>query len=91
MTTRRGPLIALLAAASFAAPNAASATVRAVDKSGADNATCSVATPCETIGQAVSVAGADDVIDIGPGSYDEAVVADQRLHFRGGGRARPTA
>jgi len=60
-------------------------TVRAVDKSGADNATCSVATPCETIGQAVSVAGADDVIDIGPGSYDEAVVADQRLHFRGAG------
>ena len=46
MTTRRGPLIALLAAASFAAPDAASATVRAVDKSGADNATCSVATPC---------------------------------------------
>src|SRR4051812_6176372 len=89
MTTPRGALIALLAAASLALPATASAAVRHVSKAGVDNASCSVASPCLTIGHAVSVANADDTIRIGPGSYDEAVVADDPLHFDGAGAGSP--
>lgn len=83
-----------MATASAAASPAAAfaADDRFVNKAlGVDNATCAVATPCLTINHAVSVAGAADTIRIGPGFYDEAVVADDRMHFEGAGAGDATS
>jgi hypothetical protein len=85
--------LAVATASAAASPAVAfAADDRFVNKAlGVDNATCAAATPCLTINHAVSVAGAADTIHIGPGFYDEAVIADDRMHFEGAGAGDPTS
>ncbi|HWF72184.1 MAG TPA: DUF1565 domain-containing protein [Solirubrobacteraceae bacterium] len=60
------------------------------DQSGANNCQTQ-ATPCETIGQAVSVAAGGDEIKIAPGTYDEAISTSLSLSFIGSGTSGASA
>src|SRR3954453_4283824 len=91
MTRAQLGLAAAVLASALLTPAAALGATRHVEKTGADNATCLAASPCLTINHAVSVAGVSDTVHIGPGFYDEAVVADDRLHFEGAGAGDPTS
>jgi hypothetical protein len=65
----------------------ASAAERWVAASGSDIANdCAVqATPCATIAHAVGQASDGDTIEIGPGTYDEAIATSADLTFAGSG------
>lgn len=68
------------------APAAASAATRFVAKNGSDSSDCtSSGLPCLTIAYAVSQATDGDTIQIGPGTYNEAVSTPDRLDFVGAG------
>jgi hypothetical protein len=61
---------------------AAAAATRLVSPSGSDSGDC-VASPCATIGFAVSQAGAGDTISVAAGTYAESVLIDKRLSLVG--------
>src|SRR4051794_14629206 len=91
MTRTQLGLAAAVVASALLTPATALGATRHVEKTGADNATCLAASPCLTINHAVSIANVSDTIHIGPGFYDEAVVADDRLHFEGAGAGDPAS
>jgi hypothetical protein len=71
LSAAMGAVFVLLAASANAGVPAV--TVWHVSKS-SSNATCTIsATTCNTIGSAVSAAQADDIIVVGPGTYNELV------------------
>ena len=67
-----GLLVAIAAALGLLAPAAGAATLRVVADGGDDGGDC-VASPCATIGHAVAAAAAGDTIEVGAGSFDEAI------------------
>lgn len=75
-------------------PALATGTTRFVDGTngsdgGGANNCQTQASPCATIGQAVSQAGAGDTIQIAPGTYNEAISTALSLSFVGAGTSGP--
>jgi hypothetical protein len=87
----------VMAAASMAVAAACCGSALAADRfvgtAGSDGGgtnDCTVPTsPCQTIGQAVSVAGSGDTIRIGPGTFDEHITVAVDLRFAGAGASGP--
>ena len=82
------------AIAALALPAAAQAATVGVTTEGADSATCGVGAnpPCATIAQAVANAGADDTVEVGPGTFsgEAQLVIDKNLTLRGSGAGQTT-
>jgi parallel beta helix pectate lyase-like protein len=78
----------LAAAALSAAPAAAATATLYVSPGGSDANPCTSASPCKTIGHAVSAASSGDRIVVRGGTYAEMVTIPVTLHLVG--RHRPT-
>lgn len=76
-------LAALAAAAIGAAPAAAAPMTLYVSPGGSDTNPCTSASPCKTIGHAVSAAAAGDRIVVRHGTYAESVTIAKTLHLVG--------
>jgi hypothetical protein len=83
---RWGAVSAAAVALVLALPVTAAAATRYVAKFGVDAPGCtSPGAPCGSIGYAVGQANGGDTIQIGPGSFVEAVETDKVLSFNGAG------
>jgi len=84
MRSSLAALVALVLSLSAAAE--AAAATRYVEKTGSDFSNCtSSAAPCATVGYAVAQAGEADTIQIGAGTFFEAVSTEKVLTFVGAG------
>ncbi len=82
----------LIALAALAAPAAASAADLYVDAgpAGSDANPCAQASPCATIGHAVTLASASgDTIHIAAGTYPESITLDKDIDLVGAGSGTP--
>lgn len=74
---------ALAGAAAGCGGTKSSVSALYVSPRGSNNHSCTRSKPCRTIGHAVALSRAGDVIEIAPGTYSEEVVLTKRLTIQG--------